>query len=362
MLTFGQNIKISMKISVTKSTNSGLHHVNFNDLPFGKIFSDHMFLVEYQDGAWHNPRIEPFHHFNLHPATMALHYGQAIFEGMKASKNASGTPMLFRPELHAERLNKSARRMCMPELPEDLFLEALRELIKLDSGWIPPQEGSALYIRPTMIATDGFIGVRPSQSYLFFIITCPVGPYYSKPVRLYAETNYVRAVEGGTGEAKAAGNYAAAMLPSRLAQSNGYDQILWLDAKEFKYIQESGVMNIFFVIDGKVLTPPLYGTILDGITRRSAIELLRDAGYEVEEYSLTIDEVVAAYHAGQLQEAFGTGTAAVASQIEAIAYKDLIMELPNGGNGKIGQFVKESINHLRSGAIADTKGWTVPIG
>ena len=352
---------MDMEIKITRSKSSNLHGVDFENLPFGRLFSDHLFVADYYDGEWHNPRIEPFHHFNLHPATMALHYGQAIFEGMKASISTDGTPMLFRPELHAKRLNTSAQRICMPSFPEDLFLEAVAKLVQIDQAWIPPIEGSALYIRPTMIATDEFIGVKPSQSYKFFIITGPVGPYYPKPVRLLAETKYVRAVIGGTGEAKAAGNYGGALLPAKLAQEKGYDQVLWLDAKEFKYIQECGTMNVFFVIDGKVITPPLYGTILNGVTRRSAIELLKDEGYDVEEYPLTIHELVEAYQKGTLQEAFGTGTAAVVSHVEAIAYKDLVMELPPVGQRKVGELIKHTIDQLRSGRIHDSKGWVVPV-
>ncbi|RMD97712.1 MAG: branched-chain amino acid aminotransferase, partial [Bacteroidetes bacterium] len=246
---------MDMDIRITKTNSSRIDGVDFDNLPFGRLFSDHMFMAEYKDGQWQNFRIEPFKNFSLHPATMALHYGQEIFEGMKATKTLDGKPYLFRPEMHAKRLNKSAARMCMPEFPEEMFLKALHTLIDLDQGWIPPREGSALYIRPTMIATDEFIGVKPSDSYLFFIFTCPVGPYYPKPVKLLAETKYVRAVLGGTGEAKAAGNYAGALLPAKLAQEKGYDQVLWLDAREFKYIQESGTMNIFFVIDNKVITP-----------------------------------------------------------------------------------------------------------
>ena len=350
-----------MDISITRSKTSRLDQVDFNNLPFGRLFSDHMFIADYYDGAWHNPRIEPFHNFSIHPATMALHYGQEIFEGMKASKSFDGTPMLFRPEDHARRFNASAERMCMPSVPVDLFINGLTKLVQIDQGWIPPQEGSAMYIRPTMIAMDEFIGVKPSQTYKFFIILGPVGPYYPKPVRLLAETKYVRAVNGGTGEAKAAGNYAGALLPAKMAQDKGFDQVLWLDPHEFKYIQESGTMNIFFVIDGKVLTPPLFGTILKGITRDSAIHLLREAGYTVEEYPLTIQEVVDAYHKGTLQEAFGTGTAAVVSHVSDIAYKDLVMELPPMEKRKVGEFVKSSIDHLRSGTMKDTHGWIVPI-
>jgi branched-chain amino acid aminotransferase len=351
---------MSMDITITRTKNSKIQEVDFENLPFGRLFSDHIFVADYYDGEWHDPRIEPFHKFQLHPATMALHYGQAIFEGLKASKSHDGKPMLFRPEDHAQRFNASAARLCMPDIPEKLFLSGLKKLISLDQAWIPPQEGSALYIRPTMIATDEFIGVRPSKRYKFFILTCPVGPYYPKPVKLIAETKYVRAVVGGTGEAKAAGNYAGAMLPSKLAQDSGFDQVLWLNAKEFKYIQECGTMNVFFVIDGKVITPPLYGTILNGITRRSALQILSEEGYDVEEYPLTIDELVAAYENGTLQEAFGAGTAAVVSHISDIAYKDVMMTLPPISQRKVGTFVKSTIDGLRSGRVPDTRGWVVP--
>ncbi len=350
-----------MDISITRAKTSRLDQVDFNNLPFGRLFSDHMFIADYYEGAWHNPRIEPFHNFSIHPATMVLHYGQEIFEGMKASKSYDGTPMLFRPEVHARRFNLSAQRMCMPTIPEALFLEGLMKLVQLDQNWIPPQEGSAMYIRPTMIATDEFIGVKPSQTYKFFIILGPVGPYYPKPVRLLAETKYVRAVNGGTGEAKAGGNYGGTLLPAEMAMKKGYDQVLWLDPHEYKYIQECGTMNLFFVIDGKVITPPLSGTILKGVTRDSAIQLLREAGYEVEEYPLTIQEVVEAYHKGTLQEAFGTGTAAVVSHVSDIAYQDLVMELPPINTRKVGEFVKTTIDKLRSGRIKDTHGWLKPI-
>jgi len=351
-----------MNITVTKSATSRLPEVDFNNLPFGHIFSDHMFVCDYKDGAWQSPEIVPFQNFSMHPASMVLHYGQAIFEGMKASKNQDGQPMFFRPEMHATRINASARRICIPEFPEDLFLDAIHQLVDLDQGWIPPQEGSALYIRPTVIATDPFIGVKPSKTYRFFIFTCPVGPYYSAPVKLWADTKYIRAAMGGTGEAKYAGNYGASLLPAELAQEKGYDQVLWLDAKEFKYIQECGTMNIMFVIDGTVYTPPLYGTILKGITRDSSLRILRDAGYTVEEKRITIDDVVEAHENGTLQEAFGVGTAAVVSHVSVIGYKDKVMELPPVSERKVGEFIKSSINGLRSGKVKDTRGWVVPVG
>lgn len=348
-------------IKVTRTEKSRLSTVDFDNIPFGRVFSDHMFVTEYVNGEWVNPRIEPFAPFAINPASMGLHYGQNIFEGMKASKSQDGEPLLFRPEMHARRLNLSASRMCMPALPEDLFLEALNLLVGIDSNWIPAKEGSALYIRPFMFANDEFIGVKASQTYKFIIITGPVGPYYPKPVSLLAQTQYIRAAQGGAGEAKAAGNYGSAMLPSKMAQDKGYDQVLWLDGREFKYIQEVGTMNIFFVIDGKVITPATDGAILRGITRDSILHLLPTMGFSVEERPISIDEVVEAYHKGTLQECFGAGTAAVVAHVDKIAYKDLIMNLPPMENRKIGETVKSYINALRAGKIEDTRGWIVPV-
>lgn len=349
-----------MKISITKTTNSRIEGVDFDNLAFGRVFSDHMFVCDYKDGAWQTPQIVPFDYIPMHPAMMAVHYGQAIFEGMKATKSHDGTPLLFRPEMHAKRINKSAWRMCMPAFPENLFLDALHQLIELDQAWIPPQAGSALYIRPYMYASDEFIGVKPSKTYKMVIFTCPVGPYYAKPISLLAETKYIRAAEGGTGEAKAAGNYGGSLLPARLAQEQGYDQVLWLDAKEFKYIQEVGTMNIFFVMDGKIVTPALGGTILDGITRNSLLTILKDKGYTVEERPLSIDEVVKAHQAGQLQEVFGAGTAAVIAKISKIKYQDVVMELPT--DNSVGTELKATIDGIRAQTTEDKFGWVVPVG
>lgn len=348
-------------VSVTRTERSRLGEVNFDNIPFGRHFSDHIFIADYDGQDWTDFRIEPFAAFSIHPACMGLHYGQSIFEGMKATKTIDGQPVLFRPEMHAQRLNASARRMCMPELPEDLFLEALDALVGLDSGWVPPHEGSALYIRPLMFANDEFIGVRPSNKYRFIIMTGPVGPYYPKPVRLLAEDHYVRAVKGGTGEAKAAGNYAGAMLPTRLAQEKGFDQLLWLEAPEFKYIQEVGTMNIFFVIDGVTITPVTDGAILKGITRDSILTLLQDAGYPVEVRRISIDEVVEAYRQGKLQEAFGAGTAAVVSHVSHIQYQDMLMELPPVETRLISNWAKDHLEGLRSGRFPDPYGWLTPV-
>ncbi|MEL6864701.1 MAG: branched-chain amino acid aminotransferase [Bacteroidota bacterium] len=348
-------------IELTKVNESKVSAVDFDNIPFGRTFSDHMFVSDYTNGKWGNHRIVPFGPFSIHPANLALHYGQSIFEGMKASKSLDGQPLFFRPEMHAKRINASADRMCMPAFPEDLFLEALHMLVDLDKDWIPPQKGSALYIRPFMFANSEFIGVQPSEDYRFIIFTGPVGPYYPKPVRLVVEEDFVRAVEGGVGEAKAAGNYAASLLPARLAKKRGYDQILWMDAHEHKYIQEVGTMNIFFVMNGKVVTPATDGAILKGITRNSIIAILKSKGIEVEERRLSIDEVVDAYKNGQLQEAFGSGTAAVIAHVQDITYRDLVMELPAMEERKIGAMVKDEINGMRAGTISDAHNWIVPV-
>ena len=349
------------KIHVEKVQQSRVDSVDWGNLPFGKIFSDHMFVSDYKDGEWHNDRIVPFGHFTMHPASMVLHYGQAIFEGMKASKLDDGTPALLSPINHAKRINASARRLMMAEYPEDRFVEAVSQLVSLDKDWIPPAEGSALYLRPYMFATDEFIGVRPSQTYRFCIFTAPVGPYYAKPVRLVVEQEFVRAVPGGTGEAKAAGNYAASLLPAHLAQQKGFDQVVWMGGQGMTEIQEVGTMNIFFVIDGEVITPATDGSILKGITRKNFIEILRDKGYTVTERKIEIDEVARAYDDGKLQEMFGAGTAAVVSHVAELQYRDKLMTLPPVENRKIGPMLKKYIDGLRTGRVDDKFGWLVKL-
>jgi branched-chain amino acid aminotransferase len=349
------------QIKIKKTTKSRLGKVDFDKIPFGKTFSDHMFLCDFKKGQWVNPRIVPFKNLTIHPANLAIHYGQSVFEGMKASKMYDGTPALLRPEQHVRRINASAARLCMPSFPEALFLEALETLVDMDRDWIPPTEGSALYIRPFMFAQGDSVGVRPSDDYTFAIITGPVGPYYTKPVKLKVETKYVRAVDGGTGEAKAAGNYAGSLLPARLAQQEGFDQVIWMDAFEFKYIQEVGTMNLFFVIDNVVVTPDTDGSILKGITRDTFIQILKDRNIKVETRKVSIDEIVAAYEKGTLQEAFGAGTAAVVSDVESITYRDLKMMLPPVEGRKISKLLFNTINGLRSGKVKDTFGWVKPI-
>lgn len=350
---------MSYTIKITKTKNSRLGSVDFDNLTFGATFSDHMFVVDYIDGQWQNPEIVPYGPFEINPAMMSLHYGQAIFEGMKASKHVDGTPLLMRPQLNAERFNLSAERLCMPTIPEDLYLEGLSTLVDLDQAWIPPSPGSALYVRPFMFATDSYIKVGESKTYKFMIITGPVGPYYPKPISLIAEQKYVRAVRGGTGEAKAAGNYAGSLLPARIAREKGYDQVMWMDGHNFEYIEEVGTMNIFFVMNGKVYTPSTDGSILKGTTRKSVITLLKDVGYEVIEAPLSIHSVLEAYDKGELQEVFGTGTAVVVAKVNKLAYKDRVLELPLE-NLKVGSWVKSQIDGLRAGTIKDTRGWIVP--
>ncbi len=350
-----------MKISITKSEQSRLSQIDFDNIPFGRTFSDHMFVADFKDGQWGDYRIIPFGYMQMHPAMMGLHYGQLIFEGMKATKMQDGTPVFFRPEMHSARLNRSAARMKMAEFPEDVFLEAIHTLVSMEQGWIPPAEGSALYIRPFMFATDEFIGVKPSKTYRFVIFTGPVGPYYPKPVSLLSEQKYTRAAPGGFGEAKAAGNYGGSLLPTELAIAQGYDQILWLDALEYKYVQEAGTMNLMFVIGDTVVTPSTTGTILKGITRDTILKICDYKGIKFEERMITIDEIVEAHMDGQLKECFGTGTAAVVSHVAKIKHGDIIMELPPIEDRKIGPALKDEMNGIRSGRIEDRKGWVVPV-
>lgn len=347
-------------INITQVKESRIASIDFDNIPFGKILSDHMFIADYKDGGWQDLRIVPVENLSLNPANMALHYGQSIFEGMKASINEDGVPLLFRPEMHARRMNASATRMCMPTIPEDMFIQAVTAIVKLEKNWIPTKVGSALYLRPFMFAMDEFIGVAPSATFRFIILTLPVGPYYNKPVKLLADERFVRAAKGGVGEAKTAGNYAASMLPMKMARENGFDQILWLDARYRKFLQEVGTMNIFFVINGKVVTPLTDGAILKGITRDSIITLLGDMGYEVDIRPITIDELIDAYDAGLLQEVFGSGTAAVISNVSTIKYKEKVIELDES-NFVLSHMIKEKINLLRNGTIEDPYGWVVPI-
>ena len=348
---------MSYTIKITKVENSKSNEVDFNNIVMGTRFTDHMFICEYQNGEWINPRIEPLDLIPTHPAAMALHYGQAIFEGMKATLGKNEVPLLFRPEENAKRMNFSADRMGMPFFPEDLFVEALKKLVAIEKNWIPTQEGSALYLRPFMYADEPFIGMRAATSFKFIVMASPAGPFFSKRIKLYAETKYIRAANGGTGEAKAAGNYAAAIRPTEIAKAKGYDQVLWLDARDFEYIQEVGTMNIFFKIDGKIVTPNLSGSVLSGITRMSVIDLLRDKGFEVIERPIKISEIIEASNNGTLEEAFGTGTAVGIAMIEEIGYKEIAIKLPI--ENPVSQDINRTLNAIKTQKIEDKFGWIV---
>ena len=350
-----------LPIRTQRTAASHLASVDFDNLEFGKEFSDHMFAMDYINGEWQEAQIVPYGDMAVSPANSALHYGQAIFEGMKAYHQADGSISLFRPLDNWARLNTSAERMCMPTVPEELFMQGLRELIRLDAAWVPTVAGHSLYIRPFMFATDGFIGVRPSTSYRFMIFTCPVGLYYSKPLRVRFEQKYVRSAEGGAGFAKNAGNYGAAMYPTKLAQQEGYNQLIWTDASEHQYVEESGTMNAIFVIDGKVVTPALSTSILDGVTRRSVLQMARDMGFVVEERKVSSRELMEALAAGKLEEAFGAGTAATIAPIATIGYEGQDYELPEVGPKAFSKRVGAALDAIRSGEGADVHNWMVQV-
>ena len=347
--------------NITKIERSKLNDINLDNIPFGKYMTDYMLEVDYENGKWQTPEIKPYQPMLFAPSLAAIHYGQSIFEGVKAYKNADGEPYIFRPLDNFKRFNKSAERMQMPTIPEEIFIDGMKQLIKLDINWIPAKEEHSLYIRPFMFSTDETLGVKPSENYKFMIILSPTGPYYATPMRIYVEEQYVRAVPGGIGFAKAAGNYGGAMFPTAQAKLKGYDQILWTDAVEHKYVQECGTMNVVFIIGNTAVTPDLStGTILDGVTRDSVIVLLKEMGLSVEERPLNIDEVIEAHKAGTLKEVFGTGTAATISLIKELRYKDYVMEF-DVNNWEVAPTVKKMLNDIRYGKIADNNGWMMKI-
>lgn len=351
----------TLDIKITKTENSRIKQLDQNNIQFGKLYADHMFVVHYENGAWGQPEIIPFGDMHFSPATTFFHYGQAIFEGVKAYRNPEGEAVIFRPQDNWKRMNRSAERMAMPQLPEELFVEGMRALIEVDKDWVPSAESSSLYIRPFMVATDEFIGVRPAEKFTFAIITSPAGPYYAKPVSIYVQDKFVRAFPGGIGFTKAAGNYGASMYPTMKIREMGYDQILWTDGYEHKYVQEIGTMNVFFVMDGKVLTPETSETILEGVTRDSVVTLLRENGYEVEERQISIDEIAAMYKEGKLTEAFGTGTAASIAPIAELTYHDNHMKLPPVEGWKVANWLKAELAEIRHGRKADTHGWLLHV-
>lgn len=351
-----------MEIKISKTNNSRVHELKRDEIVFGKEYADHMLVCDYKDGQWGTPEIVPFGNISICPSLSALHYGQSIFEGVKAYRQPNGGSAIFRPEKNWERFNKSAKRLGMPEISSEIFLEGMRQLINVDDAWIPNEADTSLYIRPFMFATDEFLGVRSSLTYKFMIITSPAGPYYNKPVSIYVQNSFVRAVAGGIGFTKAAGNYGASMYPTAEVRKMGYDQILWTDAFEHKYVQEIGTMNVFFIVDGVALTPDLNaGTILAGVTRDSVIALLKENGVPVEERPISIEELVAAHKAGKLEEAFGTGTAASMSFIQDLTYGEEKLTLKPATEYTIANKIKTQLDDIRYGRIEDKQNWLLKV-
>ena len=345
-----------------KNTSSYKQKPNIDDnLEFGTVFTDHMFIMDYtSEDGWKNPRIEEFKDILISPAAMVFHYGQSLFEGMKAYKTENGNVQLFRPLKHIKRANNSAKRLCMPQINEEDFLQAIKTLVDIDREWIPQKKGAALYIRPFMIATDPSVNVKPATKFKFIIILSPVFSYYKEglnPVKIWIEDEYVRAIRGGIGEAKTGGNYAAAMLSQEKAHESGFSQVLWLDGIEHKYIEEVGAMNIFFKIDNKIITPSLSGSILDGVTRRSVIELCRYFGYEVEERKISVDELEKAAKEKKLEEVFGTGTAAVISPVGTLKFENNIYTINSSKIGILTQKIYDTLTGIQSGKEKDIFNW-----
>jgi branched-chain amino acid aminotransferase len=350
-----------MNISVQKTTTPKSKPVSEEGLGFGKIFTDHMFVMDYEEGkGWHDPRIVPYGPLKLDPATSVFHYGQTIFEGLKAYRSPNGEILLFRPEKNMERINVSNDRLCIPAIDVDFGVKALKTLVDIDRDWVPSSEGTSLYLRPFIIATDPFLGVHPSYAYKFIIIASPSGQYYPEgvnPVKIWVESKYVRAVRGGIGYSKTAGNYAASLRAQKEAEDENYTQVLWLDGVERKYIEEVGTMNVFFVIDNEIITPMLQGSILPGITRMSVIELLRSQGKKVTERAITIEEVYTAHKQGRLNEVFGTGTAAVISPVGELNWENNRIIINNNKTGPIAQETYDCLTQIQSGKAQDKFGW-----
>lgn len=348
---------ITTSIPVQRVAKSRIKEVDFNNLEFGKYIADHMVVADFKDGKWHEPAIVPFGDILMSPAMLSLHYGQSVFEGMKAFYMNDGNINIFRPQKHHARFNRSLDRMCMPQVSEEMFLQSLRALVELDKEWIPKAEGSSFYIRPFMFAYEARLGVKVADHFKFIIINSPVAAYQAKPYRLKVEDTYVRTAEGGTGFAKCAGNYGGAFYPTQIAREEGFDQILWTDHKEHKYIDEVGMMNVMFVINGKLVTPKLTTAILDGVTRDTILTLAKDMGVTVEERRVSIDEIEAGLKDGSVTEAFGTGTAAVVAPIAVIKIKGNDLTIPVAGPGSFQLRAKKKLNDIRMGAEPDKHGW-----
>ncbi|EOR95295.1 Branched-chain amino acid aminotransferase [Arcticibacter svalbardensis MN12-7] len=351
----------TLDIKITQTATSRIDEVDFSNLSFGKTFSDHMFVADYEDGEWKNFQIVPYGDMSFSPAMSVLHYGQAFFEGLKAYKHADGSVALFRPYKNADRFNRSAVRLCSPELPRDIFVQSIAALVDLDKAWIPKSAGDSLYIRPFMFSTDPYLGVSPSKTYKFIVLTCPVGSYFSKPLNVKIETKYSRSSEGGFGFAKAAGNYAGSLLPAQEALKEGYDQLIWTDGKDHAYIEELGAANVIFVIDGVLVTPSTRDTILEGITRDTILTLARNWDMPVEERRVSVKEVIETLKEGKMTEAFGVGTAATITPIASISLNGEKYNLPEQGPADFSKKALKTLNEIRYGHTADKFDWNYTV-
>lgn len=348
-------------IKTTLTKNSKIKEVDFNHLEFGKFTSDHMLVSDFYHGQWSEAQIVPFANLSLSPTALCLHYGQTVFEGMKAFRMKDGRVNIFRIDKHFDRFNRSLRRMCMAEIPYEIFEEGMKELITIDKNWVPKQEESALYVRPFMYASEARFGVKPSDEYRFIIFTGPVGPLFTRPVKMKVEREYIRAAKGGTGFAKCGGNYAGAMYPTKIAREEGYDNVIWTDAREHSFVEESGAMNLMFVIDGKLLSPPSSDSILHGVTKDSLLIIARDMGVNLEERSISVNEIMEAFKKGTITEAYCVGTAAVASPIEVIGIDGENFHLPVKEKSIIAG-LKKRLDAIRNGTEEDIYGWNTIVG
>ena len=348
-------------LKITRTIQSKIENIDFDNLSFGKCFSDHMFSISYKNNEWQKPEILPYGPLSLNPGTHVFHYGQAIFEGMKAYKNEQGETLLFRPHENIKRLNRSADRMCMPRIDDDIFMQGLRTLLEIDKNWIPNSDSMSLYIRPFMIADSEFIRATPASEFKFIIITSPTSTYYSGKTNLKIEQKYARSVVGGTGFAKAAGNYAAAFAPTKKAQNEGFTQIIWTDAISHEYIEECGTMNIMFRIDDKIITPKLSDSILGGITRDSIITIAKQKGIMVEERRISVSEIIEKYNNGRIKEAFGVGTAVTLNPIDSITFKDKVIDIKVLEQDSFATILKKELLDIQYGKIEDINGWTFKV-
>lgn len=352
----------TLNIEITRVENSRINEFDPNNIVFGSLFTDHMLVADCINGEWQTPQIMPYGEISYNPALASLHYGQSIFEGMKAFKNEANEVLMFRPLENFKRFNRSAERMCMPHVPEEIFMGGLEEILRLDAAWVPTGEDNSLYLRPFMFATDVYLGVRPSQNYRFMIIMSPAGKYYSAAPKVKVETEYIRAAPGGVGYAKCAGNYAASLYPAKLAQEQGYTQLLWTDAIEHKYFEESGTMNVMFVIDGKLVTPEVSSTILKGTTREALLMIATSLGIETEERRVSVDEIIEGIASGKVTEVFGAGTAVVVSPFSAVGFEGTDYELPVVNETSVSTRLKNALNDIRTGKVEDTNNWVWKVG